>query len=180
MQLIALGGPAGCGKSTLGEFVAEELDALHIDFDDVTQEVMKTGRVEFPNLSETELLEQLKDKRYAALSAAVLTAGSALASSGKGEVVIVSAPFTRHSQSLSMWTEWLADCGQWESVVFVWLAVDPSVRLNRMQMRGSSRDAEVLAQGRVSPVPLPVIAHRIVDAEAPLYEQSMVVYAVLP
>lgn len=180
MQLIALGGPAGSGKSTLGEFLADDLDAPHIDFDDVTQEVLEAGRRQFSHLSEPELLQQLKGERYSALSAAVLTVGSALARSGGGEVVIVSAPFTRHSQSLSMWTEWLADCGQWESVVFVWLAVDPSVRLNRMQVRGSSRDAEVLAQGRVSSVPLPVIAHRIVDAGVPLREQSMVVSALLP
>lgn len=177
MRLIVCAGPAGSGKSTLADAVASALDVVHLDFDVVTRELVDERRRVNPMMSEQALLEVIKDDRYALLASVVKKALDPKLNDR--DVVVVSAPFTRHMASNELWLGWLADCGaagEDVGVQLVWLAIEPELRLVRMRQRASGRDTQLLAGNAPLPdVPAPVIAHVRVDAADPLDEQCSVV-----
>lgn len=178
MRLIVIAGPAGSGKTTLADRVAEQWGVPHVDFDVVTRGVVTAQREQFPHLTEPELLEQIKDARYAEFASAVRAAleAEARAAEGSGLTphVIASAPFTSITQSPALWAAWCAQCDvPEEQAGLFWLDIEPELRLARMRQRGSSRDLPLL-DGSATPasVPLPVVAHRRIDAALPLAEQA--------
>ena len=176
MHLIVIAGPAGSGKTTLADLVASMLNAPHLDFDQVTHDVVTAHRQQSPHLSEPELLEAIKDQRYAVLAAGVRAAFEAARQEGRSAPVIASAPFTAISQSSASWADWLAGCGEPDRSDLFWLNIDPDLRLARVQQRGSNRDVWLL-EGSVAParVPPPSIAHHLIDAELPLRAQATLV-----
>lgn len=176
MHLIVIAGPAGSGKTTLADLVAGRLHAPHLDFDVVTNGVVTAHRQQSPHLSEPELLEAIKDQRYAELAAAVRSAFEAARQEGRSTTVVTSAPFTSISRSSASWADWLAGCGEPDRSDLFWLDIDPELRLARVQQRASSRDARLL-EGSVAPVrvPPPLVAHHLIDAELPLDDQATLV-----
>lgn len=162
--LIAIGGPAGSGKTTLANAVASRLDCAHLDFDVVTSELVAVGRHARPDLSEAALLADLRAARYRTLARAV---DDALRSGPRW--LVVSAPFTAEASDAETWRTWTHALPPHTPITFVWINVDPGERRRRMLARGSSRDAELLGSGGPVPaVPEPVIEHRSVDARTPL------------
>lgn len=166
-MLLAIGGPAGSGKTTLANALARELKVPHLDFDDVTLPVVHTGRERLPDLTEAQLLGELRAERYSLLARA--TGEAVLAGQRR---LIVSAPFTTEAVNLRAWTNWRLSLGVDIATVFVWLVLDPETRRARMQTRGSSRDAELLASGEPLPAAVfPSISAVLVEASRPIAEQ---------
>ncbi len=157
VRLIVIAGPAGSGKSTLANVVAEDLGVPHLDFDTVSREIMAIRQEENPELSEPELLEIFKSERYSELAGAIRDCS--------WDLVISSGPFSQHAQSPRLWSDWLGECGDVEVVDFIWLHLDPEIRMRRIIGRDSPRDARVrnYGHGRESFFS-PLIAHRVVDA----------------
>ena len=163
-MLIAIGGPAGSGKTTLANAVAARLDCAHLDFDVVTSELVAVGRSARPDLSEATLLADLRQSRYRTLARAV---EDALAENPPW--LVVSAPFTAEAGDRHAWQAWTHALPAHTPIVFVWISVDPQERRRRMLARGSSRDAELLERGGPVPaLPDPVIDHLAVNARTPL------------
>lgn len=166
-MVVAIGGPAGSGKTTLANALSRALVARHLDFDEVSIDVVKAGRERMPSLSEAQVLARLRDERYTALAHAT---GEALQEGA--QVLVVSAPFTSEAVDAQAWSTWVGAVGHEAALTFVWLQLDPGTRRNRMAARGSSRDAELLASGRALAVPpRPVIPALLVDASWPLERQ---------
>lgn len=175
MHLIAIGGPAGVGKTTLAETVSQSLGIPHVDFDEASREVVAKGRLSHPTTPEEELLTLLRADRYQALAQAVASAREF-----PSTVVIASAPFTRHSQEVTLWHSWLEQCGSMSRIDFVWLDLDPETRRHRMIQRGASRDFALVDSGDPLPPPLlPVFPYVHIDASAPLEHQQVRVTALL-
>lgn len=166
-RLVAIGGPAGSGKTTLADALARTLGVRHLDFDEVSLEVVNEGRARLPNLSEAQILARLRDERYRSLAHAT----GALLRQG-APLLVVSAPFTTEAADPRAWNAWLDACGFRVVPMFVWLQLEPTARRARMVARGSSRDTELLASGRVLDMPpVPVIPALLVDASWPLDQQ---------
>ena len=165
VRLVVIAGPAGSGKSTLANSVAEDLGIPHLDFDTVSQEIMAIRQNENPELSEPELLEIFKSERYSELAGAIRDCSR--------DLVISSGPFSQHAQSPKLWSAWLGECGEAEVVDFIWLHLDPEVRMRRIIVRDSPRDARVRKYDQgLGRVPWPMIDHRVVDAGQEIEAQS--------
>lgn len=157
VRLIVIAGPAGSGKSTLANSVAEDLGIPHLDFDTVSHEIIEIRRTENPELSEPELLETFKSERYSELARAIRDCSR--------DLLIASGPFSQHALSPRLWSDWLGECGEVEAVDFIWLHLDPEIRMGRIIGRNSPRDAQVRSRDQgLGRVPWPVIGHRAVDA----------------
>jgi hypothetical protein len=174
MRLIVIAGPAGSGKSTLADLLAVRLDGVHVDFDVVTGAMASARSKDYPLLSEPELLERVKDERYAEFSSAVRVAGSV---GWPDSPVIASAPFTSITQSPGAWANWCATCGaRGDLTSLFWLDIEPELRLARLRQRGSSRDLPHLDGSTfLDRVPRPAVAHHLIDAGLPLGEQAALV-----
>ncbi|NQW31166.1 MAG: dephospho-CoA kinase, partial [Actinomycetales bacterium] len=135
MRLIVIAGPAGSGKSTLANSVAEDLGIPHLDFDTVSHEIIEIRRNENPELSEPELLETFKSERYSELAGAIREHSR--------DLLIASGPFSQHARSPRLWSDWLGECGEVAEVDFIWLHLDPEIRMGRIIGRNSPRDAQV-------------------------------------
>ncbi len=165
MQVIAIAGPAGSGKSVLADALAPLVAAVHLDLDVVAESLVQKCRREAPDLSLPDVLERTKDERYALLAAEVRRMDAR-------ERVIVSAPFTRHAGSARAWDSWLEACGRPESALLLWLNLDPDQRRSRIEARGSERDSRPAGGvGSVTAVPLPRIDHWVIDAAGPPADQ---------
>lgn len=157
VRLIVIAGPAGSGKSTLANSVAEDLGIPHLDFDTVSHEIVAIRRNENPELSEPELLETFKSERYSELAGAIREHSR--------DLLIASGPFSQHALSPRLWSDWLGECGEVEAVDFIWLHLDPEIRMGRIIGRNSPRDAQVRSYDQgLERAPSPLIAHRVVDA----------------
>lgn len=173
--MMVIAGPAGSGKTTLANTVAKKLNAMHLDFDFVSADVVANARSLHPELSEEALLLACKEQRYEALALAIKRYAE-LNGPNSSALVIVSAPFSQHTQDPHLWSAWLGKCGSPASVDLVWLDLDPKVRWNRMVNRKSSRDRALLESGiRPDPAPLPVVEHRAIDAMLPKRERLRLV-----
>lgn len=161
MRVLAIGGPAGSGKTTVADALSVQLGVPHIDFDVASADVVARARTAAPHLAEDELLLAVKEPRYAALADAI----AACAEGGKA-LVVVSAPFSQHSQDPKRWAQWV-QAARAERVDLVWLAVDPQTRWERMRLRGEVRDAPALADPAAVPAaPAPLVHHTHLDASA--------------
>jgi len=155
-SVVFVAGPAGSGKSTLGDALAASLDGVHLDFDVVSAGVVDAARAAHPGSSEAELLLQVKDDRYAALHAAL---ADRLATVPDAPVV-VSAPFTRQVAEASTWQPW-ADLAP--GALVVWLRLDEGERARRIAARGAVRDRGA-APG---PTTAPGVPHLALEAADP-------------
>ena len=160
-QLLVIAGPAGSGKTTTAEALAQLVGAPHVDFDTATAAFVDAQRSMHPDRTEAELLAVLRDERYRVFAAAVAAMLETHA------VVIASAPFTSHVQNETAWGHWLDLLPNATDVTLCWLHLDPSDRLNRMTARGSERDAALIASGSAPAVALPAIRHVLIDAALP-------------
>lgn len=152
--VVFVAGSAGTGKSTLADVLAARLDAVHLDFDRVSADVVDDARSRHPELTEAQLLEAVKDARYKALHAALVQA------LGQNTPIVVSAPFTRHAADPGSWARWVEDCPGW---VLVWLHLDEEERTRRVLARGAVRDHGA----RGGPGPRPGVPHLALDAALP-------------
>lgn len=159
-NVLFLAGPAGSGKTTLGNALAATWNVPHVDFDEATMSVVTHFHDDHPYLSDAEVLEATRAERYEALRAAVIT------SIRSHTTVVVSAPLRRETASVAAWQAWIAPITG-ADVRLVWLEVSAAERLDRMTRRGLVRDQPALATGPVEPSP-PVFADRILDAQLPL------------
>ena len=161
-MLVVIAGPAGTGKTTLADNLAEVIGVPHIDFDTVGAELLAIARADSPDHAVGDLLRELREARYQALADAVRSALRA------HPVVIASAPFTAHMADPDMWQRWLRDTnpsGGTEDVVLMWLDLDPGLRWGRLAERGSDRDGQVLAAGpERRAADLPVVPCRVLNA----------------
>lgn len=169
MHLVAIGGPAGVGKTSLADRMSTTLGLPHVDFDRISIDVVTSAQSEHPHLTEDQLLALVRDDRYTALAQAI---SDEFMRPDTPAIVIATAPFTQQSQRLDLWTRWLHDCGPLTRADMVWLDLDPETRRQRMAHRGASRDSALLESGRSLPgSPLPQIPHYRLDAAAPLNQQ---------
>lgn len=155
-SVVFVAGPAGTGKSTLADAIAETLGGVHLDFDLVSAGVVAEARTAHPDCSEAEVLSLVKDQRYAALREALVDHRSRRPDTP----VVVSAPFTRHTASAVAWAPW-------ESLapgsLLVWLRVDEAERERRIAARGATRDHGAARADAA----IPGVAHLAVDSSAP-------------
>jgi gluconate kinase len=161
-NVLFLGGPAGSGKTTLGDALAATWGAPHLDFDEVTAPVVTRFHRSHPEFSEAAVLEATRADRYAALRVAVMT------SIRSHPNVVVSAPLRQESASASAWRSWIApiqDAGA--QVQLMWLHVSARERWERMARRGLLRDQPAFAADPAELSP-PAFADRILDAQRPL------------
>ena len=152
-SVVFVAGPAGSGKSTLGDALAASLDGVHLDFDVVSAGVVDAVRAAYPGSSEAELLLQVKDDRYAALHVAL---ADRLAGAPDAPVV-VSAPFTRQIAGASTWQPW-ADLAP--GALVVWLRLDEGERARRIASRGAVRDRGAAT----GPTTAPGVPHLALEA----------------
>lgn len=160
-DVLFLGGPAGSGKTTLGDVLAATWDVPHIDFDEVTAPVVVRFHQSHPHFSEADVLEATRSDRYAALRAAILAAIRSHPN------VVVSAPLRQETASAVAWQSWIApihDAGA--RVRLVWLHISAGERQDRLAERGLLRDQPALVLHLTESQP-PTVADRIVDARLP-------------
>ena len=152
--VVFVAGCAGTGKSTLADVLAARLNGVHLDFDDVSAGVVGEARTAHPQLTEAQLLEQVKDARYQALHEAVSESG------GGPTPIVVSAPFTSAAATADSWARWVEDCPRW---VLVWLDLDEGERARRVLARGAERDHGA----RPGAPTRPGVPHLALDASQP-------------
>lgn len=163
-DLVFIAGPAGSGKSTLGDAIAEAWESPHIDFDAATMRVVREVALAYPTWTEAQVLAHARTDRYVALRDAVLEAMRV------HPRVVISAPLRLESSSAASWREWTDPMVKGGSTVqLVWLQLATAERQRRMALRGLARDAEALA-GPGAPTTPPEAADRILDASLPVAE----------
>ena len=165
-MIIVVAGPAGSGKTALGDALAARLQVPHMDFDVVTSDLVACERARVPERSEAVLLAAIRDERYKVLAAEVRRLFK------RHPDLVVSAPFTREAADPVAWLAWSTQAAGPREPVFLWMDVEPGERRRRMSVRGSSRDTELLDTGQpLERAALPVIPHLRVDAAHPTEEQ---------
>lgn len=163
VDVFAIAGAAGSGKTTFGRALAKRLALPLLDLDEVTAPLVAVFRSAHPGLDEAEALTAVRDDRYRDLQrAAVMTTST-------GRSVIVTAPFTAEVSSLERWRAFVDPFNEVADVHLIWLEVTPEERLRRMRVRGASRDAR-LTTASTPAVQLPasdppVVEHLSLDAQ---------------
>ncbi|KID31468.1 haloacid dehalogenase superfamily protein, subfamily IA, variant 3 with third motif having DD or ED [Prauserella sp. Am3] len=155
--VLAVAGPAGSGKTTLGRGLATDLGAPLLDLDTLTATLL--DRLHGPVLREHWLSaphgDTIRAARYAALRA---TAADVVTTAGTAVLV---APFTAE---LSGGPEWhaLVDALSGADLRMVHLTGDPALFARRRAARGAARDTHRPAD---SPPAAPRVPHIAVDAQ---------------
>jgi gluconate kinase len=163
-SVLFIGGPAGSGKTTLGDAVAAFLGVPHIDFDAATAPVVDEFRTAHPDDSAAEVLSTTRADRYAALRTEIMKTIQTLPS------VVVSAPLRQESASQTTWQAWIAPIeAAGARVELIWLHLSAAERRRRMSQRGLPRDTPAIATGPDEMAP-PEVADRILDARLPVSE----------
>lgn len=165
-------GPAGSGKTTLGQALALRVRARHLDLDDVTADLVAEFLAAHPDLDHASAFRELRTRRYRELAA---QARESLAARPLDDLVLI-APFTAEISSDDLWRAWLADVDTApDRAHLVWLSVSPQERLRRMAVRAAARDVSTLAAAeggdglpRLDPPAVPCL---ILDALLPIPTQ---------
>ena len=138
---ILVAGQPGSGKTTLGRSLARRMKAPLVDLDAATAAFVEEARAKRPDLGEAALLAAIRPDRYLELIAA------ARAAARFSSRVVVTAPFTSEIASDQRWSELVAGLGaEPADVHLVWLSISPEERLRRMNLRGATRDSDLLAE----------------------------------
>lgn len=156
-KTIFIAGAPGAGKTTLGNALIQKLGGTHLDFDVVSAKVVSKGREARPDLSEAQLLAEIKDLRYASLMDALR---SHLSTSDKS--LVVSAPFTREMSDPARWKSWTCLC---PGHTLLWLFLDESERQRRVTGRGAARDVGFVWK----PTDPPKVSHYALDSSPKLH-----------
>ncbi|MGO1410408.1 AAA family ATPase [Microbacterium sp.] len=158
-RVVLVAGPAGSGKSTLGEALAAELGAALLDLDVVTNPVLDqlqvAGLFGDRHWNDESLRPLLRPARYAALRDTM-------------------AAQTVQAVAVAPWTAELAGGEEWRALVeslsgdpvVVWLNAGSELLASRRENRGLDRDAHIVDGGAS-----PAVAHIAVDAAAPTVDQ---------
>ncbi len=163
-SVLFLGGPAGSGKTTLGDALAALMQVPHIDFDAATSSVVDDFRTAHPDDTAADVLSAIRADRYAALRAEIMKTLQTIPR------VVVSAPLRQESASQATWQAWIAPIeAAGARVELIWLHLSAAERRHRMSRRGLPRDTPAIATGPEE-VPPPEVADRILDARLPLPE----------
>jgi sugar-phosphatase len=170
VRAYVVGGRAGVGKSTLGRALARRTEAVLLDLDTVTNELLDGV---FPS---TGLPGHWNDDRYRAwVRPARYAALLAVAAEqvGLGRDVVLVAPFTAELQG-GHELERLHGALSPAAPLLVWLHAPEDVRSRRVRERGELRD-DAAARARVAEPPS--VPHLAVDATTPTEEQVAQVLA---
>ena len=153
-------GPAGSGKSTLGEALAVRTGLPLLDLDTLTNPLLDVLGVHLPSghWNDTRWRPVVRPARYACL----LGAAADQVRAGVGAVLV--APFTAELAGGDDWQRLLAAVAPVEPVV-CWLDAPVPVRSARVAARGAARDRASTAEP--TPAASPRIAHLRLDAALP-------------
>jgi sugar-phosphatase len=154
-RAYVVSGPAGAGKTTLGQELARELHATIVDLDTVTNPLLDAV-FEHSGLpghwNDAVHRSWLRPARYAVLRA-VATEQVRL-----GNGVVLVAPFTAERSGGAEWDRLIAALEP-AQVVLVWIDVPPDVLAERVRVRGDARDG-ARSDPDVAP---PLVPHLWVD-----------------
>ena len=158
--MVAVAGPAGSGKSTLGGALAARTGLPLLDLDTLTNPLLDALGAHLPSghWNDTRWRPVLRAARYACL----LGAASDQVRAGVGAVLV--APFTTELAGGDDWQRLLAAVAPVEPMV-CWLDPPVAVRSARVAARGATRDLAAAAQP--APAAPPRIAHLRLDASLP-------------
>lgn len=165
---VAIGGPAGSGKTTLGRALAPVLGAALLDLDTatgpLTDVVLKLIGVQ--NLSDPQATEATREPRYRTLFD--LAADSARA----GTSTVLVAPFTAERDA-TRWAVATQSLAAVADVHLVWMLLSPDELTRRLCARNAARDVHKLRDFAIcatgwdvalpTPPHLALDAHRLVD-----------------
>lgn len=162
MRALVVGGPAGTGKSTLGEALARRTGAVLLDLDVLTNalldRVLAGGTGHWNDVGHRPVV---RPARYAALR------DVAAVQVRLGHDVVLVAPFTAELAGGSEWRELRSALGEAE-VLVVRLHAPAEVLERRVSDRAAARDAARTPR----PTPTsPYVPHLAVDATLPTEEQ---------
>ena len=166
--MVLLSGWPGSGKSTVGRTLASRLGAALVDQDTVTAPLVAVvaDLVGTHDLDDVRLAGLTRDARYETVAAVAEENVRA------GIPVVLVAPFTRERRDPQAWgalDRRLRAAGG--SPLLVWLHLEPTVVVSRLQARGAARDLAKLADPDSFVAGLdqgaPVGPHVVVNAEQP-------------
>jgi predicted kinase len=168
LPVVLLSGWPGSGKSTVGRTLASRLNAALVDQDTVTGPLVAVvaDMVGVHDLDDVRLAGPTRDARYETVAAV------AEENLRAGIPVVLVAPFSRERRDLHAWEALdrrLRAAGG--APLLVWLHLEPTAVVGRLQARGAARDLAKLADPGSFLARLeqgtPVGPHVMVDAERP-------------
>jgi len=171
LPVVLLSGWPGSGKSTVGRTLASRLSAALVDQDTVTGPLVAVVAdiVGVHDLDDVRLAGPTRDARYETVAAV------AEENLRAGIPVVLVAPFSRERRDLHAWealNRRLRAAGG--SPLLVWLHLEPTAVVSRLQARGAARDLAKLADPGSFLARLdqgaPVGPHVVVNAERPAAE----------
>jgi predicted kinase len=181
LPVVLLSGSAGSGKSTVGRALAGRLGAALVDQDTVTGPLVSVVAelVGVHNLDDPRLAGPTRDARYETVAAL------AEENLRVGVPVVLVAPFSRERRDLQAWEALesrLRAAGG--SPLLVWLNLQPTAVVARLQARGAARDLSKLADPSSFLSRLdqgaPVGPHVVVEAERAAADIVEEIVAALP
>lgn len=162
-MIVAVAGPAGSGKSTLGLALARLLRLPYLDLDSVTNpllEQLPEGALDGRHWNDPGLRDVIRPARYSALLGVL----SDQVRAGTGAVVV--APFTLELQGDGEWEALVRASGGRPHVV--WLRASDELLVERRGARAADRDAHVVD---VAGGAEPSVPHLAVDASLTVPQQ---------
>lgn len=154
-DVALVAGPAGSGKSTLGEALAARSGAALLDLDTLTNPVLEglqaAGVFGGRHWNDPSLRDVVRPARYGVLRDAIAAQTCR---------VVAVAPWTAELAGGAAWRDLVDALGGEPGVV--WLRADAGLLASRRADRGLDRDAHV-----VEPAAEPAIAHHEIDAALP-------------
>jgi predicted kinase len=144
LPVVVITGAPATGKSTLGRRVARRLHAALIDQDVATQPLVEVIQrlVGSNDLDDEQLARETRDARYEAIAALAVDNLSA------GIPVVLIAPYTSERADEQSWTDLAVRFVRAGGTpLLVWLSLEPTRILGRLQARGAVRDRAKVAAG---------------------------------
>jgi predicted kinase len=178
LPVVLLSGAPASGKSTVSHLVARELRAAVIGQDVATGPLVDVVQrlVGIDDLDDPRLAGLTREPRYR------VVLDLAVDNLAAGMPVVLVAPFTAERTDPAAWSathDRLAAAGG--APLLVWLRIEPSEVLRRLQKRGAARDAPKLADEAAYLARMakacepPVVPHLALDATRPANELARAV-----
>lgn len=162
-RIVLVSGPAGSGKSTLGQALARRLGAAFLDLDVMTNPVLEAlqrdGLFGDRHWNDPSLRPVLRPARYAALRESV---------AAQAVPTVAVAPWSAELAGGGEWRELVEMLGREPAVV--WLRAGAELLAARRAGRGVDRDAHIVDPGEP-----PAVPHLVVDAALSIAEQAELV-----
>jgi cytidylate kinase len=159
-----VGGLAGSGKSYYSRKLARQLNLKIIDFDENFDDFMKAHEVELKQLGSEKFLANYAKERYTDLI------NRAVAQLEQNQSVVITAPFSKHSQDQKLWDELISPIKKFDSTpTLYWVVIDDELRKQRLLTRGEARDQEKISKIdqyiQSTHSQLPVFEHTLVKGD---------------